>query len=82
MDEVFGVGVEDFFGGARGFKAVIDIGGGLEFGEGCQADTDIDASVQIGVFGAFKTGCEGFLSAEDDFEGQIGIVAVADKEEA
>lgn len=80
MNDGLGFRIEELIGSVSATETMIDVSGGLVFGEGIDAKLNGNAINEIGVGGAFEKEGKRILSAEDDFEGKGGIEAGADKE--
>lgn len=81
VDEVFGLGFEELWGGAAVLDALVDVGGGLVFGEGLEVGAYGNAVGEVGVGFAGEQAAQGLLSAQDHFEFG-GIIDGGAEEEA
>ena len=62
VDQVFDVGVKDFFGSAGSFEMEVYVRGGLRFGKRPEVVMYRDALSEVGKDVSFENGLEVFLS--------------------
>lgn len=80
VDQVFDIGIKDFFRCAGGFPVEVDVGRGLSFCEGVDVVMDGDTLSEVGMEVSFEDIFEVFLTGEDDFEMSRRIKGRTDKE--